>query len=116
MLVAVVLGAVAVVTLRGGDEASPPLRRIPIDSVGEVAFVAQGGRMTYPAKSAVGQAIARGTTVVIEKVIGGGTGPATGTKATTCTPGAWHVRRMYEAVPRRGGDGPPRSAGWRLVP
>jgi len=31
-------------------------------------------------------------------LIGGGTGPATGTNATTCTPGAWHLRRMYEAV------------------
>jgi urease subunit alpha len=34
----------------------------------------------------------------ITTVIGGGTGPATGTKATTCTPGAWHIRRMYEAA------------------
>ncbi|MEQ1868805.1 MAG: urease subunit alpha [Vicinamibacterales bacterium] len=31
-------------------------------------------------------------------LIGGGTGPATGTKATTCTPGAWNIRRMYESV------------------
>ena len=34
----------------------------------------------------------------ITTLIGGGTGPATGTKATTCTPGAWHIRRMYEAL------------------
>ena len=34
----------------------------------------------------------------ITTLIGGGTGPATGTKATTCTPGAWNLRRMYEAV------------------
>jgi len=34
----------------------------------------------------------------ITTVIGGGTGPTTGTKATTCTPGAWNIRRMYEAV------------------
>ena len=34
----------------------------------------------------------------ITTMIGGGTGPATGTKATTCTPGPWHIRRMYEAV------------------
>ena len=44
---------------------------IPADSVGEVAFVAQGGRVTYTAKSATGTPIARGTTVVIEKVVGG---------------------------------------------
>ncbi|HEV3140719.1 MAG TPA: urease subunit alpha [Vicinamibacterales bacterium] len=34
----------------------------------------------------------------ITTLIGGGTGPNTGTKATTCTPGAWNIRRMYEAV------------------
>ncbi len=34
----------------------------------------------------------------ITTLIGGGTGPATGTNATTCTPGAWNIRRMYEAV------------------
>jgi urease subunit alpha len=31
-------------------------------------------------------------------MIGGGTGPATGTKATTCTPGAWNIFRMLEAA------------------
>ncbi|HUO33721.1 MAG TPA: urease subunit alpha [Candidatus Acidoferrum sp.] len=31
-------------------------------------------------------------------LIGGGTGPATGTNATTCTPGAWNVHRMLEAA------------------
>jgi len=34
----------------------------------------------------------------ITTLIGGGTGPATGTKATTCTPGAWNIRRMYESA------------------
>src|SRR5262249_8281791 len=34
----------------------------------------------------------------ITTVTGGGTGTTTGTKATTCTPGAWHIRRMYEAA------------------
>ena len=34
----------------------------------------------------------------ITTLIGGGTGPATGSKATTCTPGAWHIRRMFEAA------------------
>src|SRR5262245_17649049 len=34
----------------------------------------------------------------VTTLIGGGTGPATGTNATTCTPGAWHIRRMYEAA------------------
>ncbi len=31
-------------------------------------------------------------------MIGGGTGPATGTSATTCTPGEWHIHRMLEAA------------------
>jgi urease subunit alpha len=31
-------------------------------------------------------------------MIGGGTGPAEGTKATTCTPGAWNIQRMLEAA------------------
>jgi hypothetical protein len=44
---------------------------IPAGSLGEVAFVAQGGRVTYPAKSASGVDIARGTTIVIEKVVSG---------------------------------------------
>jgi len=34
----------------------------------------------------------------ITTLIGGGTGPATGTNATTCTPGAWNIRRMYESA------------------
>lgn len=33
----------------------------------------------------------------VTTMIGGGTGPAEGTKATTCTPGAWHIQRMLEA-------------------
>src|ERR1700761_8236486 len=33
----------------------------------------------------------------ITTMLGGGTGPATGTDATTCTPGAWNLRRMFEA-------------------
>jgi urease subunit alpha len=39
-------------------------------------------------------AIASGVTTMI----GGGTGPATGTNATTCTPGAWHIWRMLQAT------------------
>jgi urease subunit alpha len=34
----------------------------------------------------------------ITTIIGGGTGPAEGTKATTVTPGAWHLARMLEAL------------------
>ena len=34
----------------------------------------------------------------ITTMLGGGTGPATGTNATTCTPGPWHLRRMLQAA------------------
>ncbi|MEO1162110.1 MAG: urease subunit alpha, partial [Pseudomonadota bacterium] len=34
----------------------------------------------------------------VTTMLGGGTGPATGTNATTCTPGAWHMQRMMEAA------------------
>ena len=34
----------------------------------------------------------------VTTMIGGGTGPAEGTKATTCTPGAWNIHRMLESV------------------
>jgi urease subunit alpha len=39
-------------------------------------------------------ALASGVTTLL----GGGTGPATGTKATTCTPGIWNLHRMLEAA------------------
>ncbi len=34
----------------------------------------------------------------VTSMLGGGTGPATGTFATTCTPGPWHIQRMIEAA------------------
>ncbi len=34
----------------------------------------------------------------VTTMIGGGTGPATGTFATTCTPGPWHIYRMLESA------------------
>jgi urease subunit alpha len=34
----------------------------------------------------------------VTTMLGGGTGPATGTNATTCTPGSWHIARMMEAT------------------
>jgi urease subunit alpha len=34
----------------------------------------------------------------VTTMLGGGTGPATGTNATTCSPGAWHLGRMIQAA------------------
>jgi urease subunit alpha len=42
----------------------------------------------------VEEALAAGFTTLV----GGGTGPATGTSATTCTPGPWHLARMLQAA------------------
>ncbi len=42
----------------------------------------------------VEDAIASGITTMV----GGGTGPASGTSATTCTPGPWHLARMLQAA------------------
>ncbi|MGW2561560.1 urease subunit alpha [Streptomyces sp. NPDC001514] len=42
----------------------------------------------------VDQALSSGITTLV----GGGTGPAEGTKATTITPGSWHLARMFEAL------------------
>jgi urease subunit alpha len=40
-------------------------------------------------------------------MVGGGTGPATGTDATTCAPGPWHIQRMLQAA-----DGFPMNLGF----
>ncbi len=34
----------------------------------------------------------------VTTMMGGGTGPAAGTAATTCTPGPWHIQRMLQAI------------------
>ncbi|BBA34751.1 urease (alpha subunit) protein [Methylocaldum marinum] len=43
----------------------------------------------------------------ITTMLGGGTGPATGTNATTCTPGPWNIHRMLQSV-----DGLPMNIGF----
>ncbi|WP_119392758.1 urease subunit alpha [Taklimakanibacter lacteus] len=43
----------------------------------------------------------------ITTMLGGGTGPAHGTLATTCTPGPWHMERMLQAI-----DGLPMNIGF----
>ena len=64
---------------------------------GEGQIVTAGGidsHIHFICPQQVDEALASGTTTMI----GGGTGPATGTNATTCTPGAWHLRTMLQAV------------------
>ncbi|UBH04758.1 urease subunit alpha [Leucobacter sp. Psy1] len=64
---------------------------------GERKIVTAGGIDThihFISPDQVPTALASGITTMI----GGGTGPAEGTKATTVTPGAWHLSRMLEAA------------------
>ncbi|QOV91919.1 urease subunit alpha [Humisphaera borealis] len=64
---------------------------------GEGLIITAGGLDThihYICPQQAYEAIAAGLTTMI----GGGTGPATGTCATTCTPGAYHLRMMLQAT------------------
>ncbi len=52
------------------------------------------GHIHFICPQQIEHALASGVTTMI----GGGTGPATGTNATTCTPGKWNLHRMLEAA------------------
>src|SRR2546422_1930779 len=63
---------------------------------GEGLIVTPGGIDThihFICPQQIPEALSAGITTMI----GGGTGPATGTNATTCTPGPWNIHRMLEA-------------------
>ena len=64
---------------------------------GEGMIVTAGGidsHIHFICPQQIETAIASGVTTML----GGGTGPATGTNATTCTPGAWNIYRMLQAA------------------
>src|SRR6516165_2034594 len=64
---------------------------------GEGKIVTAGGIDThvhYICPQQIEEALYSGLTTMM----GGGTGPAAGTTATTCTPGPWHIERMLEAA------------------
>ncbi|MBD71731.1 urease subunit alpha [Candidatus Poribacteria bacterium] len=64
---------------------------------GEGMIVTAGGidaHIHFICPQQINEALASGITTMI----GGGTGPATGTNATTCTPGVWNIGRMLETV------------------
>jgi urease subunit alpha len=66
---------------------------------GEGKIVTAGGidsHIHFICPQQVDEAISSGITTML----GGGTGPATGTNATTCTPGAWNLGRMLQAGDR----------------
>ncbi|MFT8540879.1 urease subunit alpha [Acetobacter sp.] len=64
---------------------------------GEGKILTAGGidsHIHYICPQQIEEALASGVTTML----GGGTGPATGTAATTCTPGPWHMARMLQAA------------------
>ena len=64
---------------------------------GEGKILTAGGldvHIHYICPQQVDEALMSGVTTML----GGGTGPATGTNATTCTPGPWHIGRMIQAA------------------
>lgn len=64
---------------------------------GEGMIVTAGGidsHIHFICPQQIEEALASGITTML----GGGTGPATGTCATTCTPGPWHIARMLQAA------------------
>ncbi|HCO57702.1 MAG TPA: urease subunit alpha, partial [Burkholderiales bacterium] len=64
---------------------------------GEGMIVTAGGidsHIHFICPQQIDEAISSGITTML----GGGTGPATGTYATTCTPGPWHIQSMLAAV------------------
>ena len=64
---------------------------------GEGKILTAGGIDThihYICPQQIEEALMSGVTTML----GGGTGPATGTNATTCTPGPWHLARMIQAA------------------
>jgi urease subunit alpha len=73
---------------------------------GEGKIVTAGGIDThihFICPQQIDEAISSGVTTLV----GGGTGPAHGTFATTCTPGPWHIERMLQAA-----DGYPINLGF----
>jgi urease subunit alpha len=64
---------------------------------GEGKIVTAGGidvHVHYICPQQIEEALYSGLTTMM----GGGTGPAAGTTATTCTPGPWHIQRMLQAA------------------
>ncbi len=64
---------------------------------GEGKIITAGGfdsHIHFICPQQIDEALMSGVTTML----GGGTGPATGTNATTCTPGPWHLARMIQAA------------------
>jgi urease subunit alpha len=96
---------------KAGNPDIQPGVTIPIGAAteiiaGEGMIVTAGGidsHIHFISPQQIDEALASGVTTML----GGGTGPATGTNATTCTPGPWHLERMLQAA-----DGWPMNIGF----
>ena len=99
--VAIINGRIAKVGKAGNPDVQPNVDIVigPGTEViaGEGKILTAGGidaHIHFICPQQVEDAIASGITTMV----GGGTGPATGTAATTCTPGPWHLARMLQAA------------------
>jgi urease subunit alpha len=99
--VAITKGRIARIGKAGNPDVQPGVDIIvgPGTEViaGEGKILTAGGidaHIHFICPQQVDDAIASGVTTLV----GGGTGPATGTAATTCTPGPWHMARMLQAA------------------
>jgi urease subunit alpha len=99
--VAITNGRIAKIGKAGNPDVQPGVDIIvgPGTEViaGEGKILTAGGidsHIHFICPQQVDDAIAAGMTTLV----GGGTGPATGTAATTCTPGPWHLARMLQAA------------------
>ena len=93
-------GRIAAIGKAGNPDTQPGVNIIigPGTEViaGEGKIVTAGGfdcHIHFICPQQINEALYSGVTTML----GGGTGPATGTNATTCTPGAWHIGRMLQA-------------------
>jgi urease subunit alpha len=87
---------------KAGNPDIQPSVTIPIGAATEIiaaegSIVTAGGidsHIHFIAPQQINEALYSGVTTML----GGGTGPATGTNATTCTPGPWNLARMLQAA------------------
>jgi urease subunit alpha len=94
-------GCIAAIGKAGNPDVQPRVNVVigPGTEViaGEGKIVTAGGidlHVHFICPQQIEEALYSGVTTMM----GGGTGPAAGTTATTCTPGPWHIRRMLEAA------------------
>ncbi|WP_227815022.1 urease subunit alpha [Nitrogeniibacter aestuarii] len=94
-------GRISAIGKAGNPDIQPGVT-IPIGAgteviAGEGNIITAGGidaHIHFICPQQIEEALMSGVTTML----GGGTGPATGTYATTCTPGPWHIQKMMQAA------------------